>query len=185
MVTTSLRKNSLTLELLKIFRTVGFEAASLSKISEITGLGKASLYHHFPGGKAQMIEEVLLFVEKWNYENIISPLRSKDKPKKKLNTMMQSVSALYDGGKSGCVIGAVVYSDILNESNSKLKDILNQWIDEIEKVLIEEGIDKGEAALRAEDAVVRIQGSLVLAKATTRKSIFTRLVSNLAQELCS
>jgi AcrR family transcriptional regulator len=42
--------------LLKLFRQFGYDGVTLSKISQATGLGKASLYHYFPGGKAEMAE---------------------------------------------------------------------------------------------------------------------------------
>ena len=41
------------------FRADGYEGASLSRLSEATGLKKASLYHRFPGGKEQMASEIL------------------------------------------------------------------------------------------------------------------------------
>ena len=37
-----------------VFRKWGYEGATLRMISEATGLGRASLYHHFPGGKDDM-----------------------------------------------------------------------------------------------------------------------------------
>ena len=37
--------------LAEAFRQYGFEGASLSMLSEATGLGNGSLYHFFPGGK--------------------------------------------------------------------------------------------------------------------------------------
>jgi len=42
--------------LLGVFSAKGFEGASLAELSRSCGRSKASLYHHFPGGKAQMIE---------------------------------------------------------------------------------------------------------------------------------
>lgn len=50
--------------LLDLFRQFGYDGVTLSKISQATGLGKASLYHHFPGGKDEMVETVLLTLEK-------------------------------------------------------------------------------------------------------------------------
>ena len=40
--------------LIDVFRRCGYDGATLSSISEATGLGRASLYHHFPGGKQEM-----------------------------------------------------------------------------------------------------------------------------------
>ena len=44
--------------LTEVFRTHGYEGASLALISRHTGLGKGSLYHFFPGGKEEMAAEV-------------------------------------------------------------------------------------------------------------------------------
>jgi len=44
----------LTDALTDVFRTYGYEGATLSRISEATGLQRASLYHRFPGGKEAM-----------------------------------------------------------------------------------------------------------------------------------
>ena len=49
--------------LLQLFRQHGYDGATLSKISQVTGLGKASLYHHFPKGKDEMVQEVLAYLE--------------------------------------------------------------------------------------------------------------------------
>ncbi|MEP1982729.1 MAG: helix-turn-helix domain-containing protein, partial [Maribacter dokdonensis] len=45
--------------LTKVFRSRGYEGASLKELSEATGLKKASLYHRFPNGKQEMADAVL------------------------------------------------------------------------------------------------------------------------------
>ena len=42
--------------LLGVFSAKGFEGASLAELSRACDRSKASLYHHFPGGKAEMIQ---------------------------------------------------------------------------------------------------------------------------------
>ncbi len=42
-----------------VFESHGYDGATLSLLSQATGLGKASLYHHFPGGKADMAAALL------------------------------------------------------------------------------------------------------------------------------
>ena len=59
----------------EVFRAHGYEGASLTLITEATGLGKGSLYHLFPGGKAQMAAEVLAEIDGWFELNIFAPLR--------------------------------------------------------------------------------------------------------------
>ena len=47
-------KEEVVERLLAVLRRDGFEGASLSVLSEATGLGRSSLYHHFPDGKSDM-----------------------------------------------------------------------------------------------------------------------------------
>ncbi len=43
----------------EVFRRRGYDGATLSVLSRACGLGKASLYHHFPGGKDEMADVLL------------------------------------------------------------------------------------------------------------------------------
>ncbi|MCY7320404.1 MAG: TetR/AcrR family transcriptional regulator, partial [Phormidesmis sp. CAN_BIN36] len=69
-------KDSAIPELVKVFRQYGYEGATLAKLSEATGLGKASLYHHFPKGKEEMASAVLDYLNRGLQEQILAPLRS-------------------------------------------------------------------------------------------------------------
>ena len=42
-----------------VFRKRGYEGATLAELAAAANLGRASLYHHFPGGKAEMARQVL------------------------------------------------------------------------------------------------------------------------------
>ena len=44
-------KEQIIPQLIPIFRHYGYEGATVSRLSEATELKKASLYHHFQGGK--------------------------------------------------------------------------------------------------------------------------------------
>lgn len=57
-----------------VFRTHGYDGASLSRISEATGLQRASLYHRFPDGKLQMGKAVLEHAIEWLREYALEPL---------------------------------------------------------------------------------------------------------------
>ena len=48
----------------EVFRAHGYEGATLSVITEATGLGKGSLYHFFPGGKEELAAAVLADLRK-------------------------------------------------------------------------------------------------------------------------
>ena len=178
-----LKREELLLKLFSIFRRSGFDGATLAVISEETGLGKASLYHHFPGGKIQMAEDVLRFVEDWNDQNLIVPIGGKGRPKQKIKNMMITVNDMYEGGKTGCLIGALVPENAFSIYQDQIKRILIKWIEAIAGVLVEYRIEPKESLLRAEEAVAKIQGALIVARGTGQRAVFGRLMKNLQAEL--
>ncbi len=65
--------HSLAESLFDVFRSRGYEGATLSLLSEVTGLKKSSLYHRFPAGKDDMVKAVVLYVSSQLHTHIIEP----------------------------------------------------------------------------------------------------------------
>ena len=97
-------KDDMLARLMALFREKGFDGASLADISAATGLGKSSLYHHFPDGKAEMAQQVLGYLEAQLEVAIFEPLRSTGSPRKKLDRMLDALDRFYDGGKRACLL---------------------------------------------------------------------------------
>ena len=57
------------------FARLGYEAASLRKIAERVGIRAATVYSHFPGGKAQLYEDILGTVSSLLLELDTNPTR--------------------------------------------------------------------------------------------------------------
>src|SRR5437899_12557807 len=89
--------------LAEVFRAHGYEGATLSLISEATGLGKGSLYHFFPGGKQQMAAEVLDEIDNWFEVNIFAPLRSSDDAARAIAAMIKAVDGYFRSGQRVCL----------------------------------------------------------------------------------
>lgn len=165
--------------LLQLFRQYGYDGATLSKISEATGLGKASLYHHFPGGKDEMVETVLDFIERWLAENILPALRSEGDALSRLQRMCDRLSELYDGGQQPCLSAILLLGSARDVFHAKVKAFFQVWIEAIASVLIEEGMDEGLARQRGEDVAIAIQGSLILSQGLDNPSPFVRVIQQL------
>ena len=56
------------------FRTHGYDGATLSALTDSTGLARAALYHHFPQGKQQMAAAVLEDLRSWSLEHLLGAL---------------------------------------------------------------------------------------------------------------
>jgi TetR/AcrR family transcriptional repressor of lmrAB and yxaGH operons len=89
---------------LSSFASLGYDGVTIARISEATGLGKASLYHHFPQGKEQMAREVLSFVDQAVNDYFVAPLRAAGSPKQRLTNMAKVVEEFYDCGNKSCLI---------------------------------------------------------------------------------
>src|SRR5262245_32120345 len=99
-----LTKAEMLARLLDLLRDKGFDGTSLSDISESTGLGKSSLYHHFPKGKEGIALGVLAYLEEQLEDALFEPMRSSGSPKHKLDRMLDTIDHFYEGGKKACLL---------------------------------------------------------------------------------
>ena len=166
-----------------VFRTHGYEGASLSKISEATGLQRASLYHRFPGGKAEMAEAVLNRAGEWLQANALKPLTESGPPEGRLRQMARKLDEFYEGGKQSCLLDALSFGVEAGGIRDHQRAAMQAWVDAIATMLRESGLPPRTARERAQDALIRIQGSLVMARATGDPMPFRRTLRNLPQDL--
>jgi AcrR family transcriptional regulator len=170
------RKSSIDdLELLErlglVFRDVGYEGATLALLAEASGLRKASLYHRFPGGKAQMAQEVLQAAEAWLSTHVLGPLSGPGSPRDRIGHMVRGIDAFYAGGKRACLLNMLAtVSAGDGPFSAKIAQMFAAWIDALAAVLTEAGLPPEEVRRRAERVVIMLEGSLVLSRGigTTR-----------------
>jgi AcrR family transcriptional regulator len=169
--------------LMRVVRRHGYDGASLAELSKATGLGKSSLYHYFPDGKDDMVRAVLEHLESQLRETVFEPLRRPGPARRRVEEMIDTVDAFYRGGREACVLGNLVLGTSRSRFRSKLEAIFNEWIDALSGALIDAGLSKAVARARAEDAVMRVEGALILAGAMNDASLFARAVRQLPAEL--
>ena len=170
-------------KLVKVFRQYGYEGATLSRISQATGLGKASLYHHFPNGKQEMAEAVLQYVNEWFGNIILMPLRGEEEPGERIRLMCDRLRQFYDCGRSACLLALFTLGEPDDLFHEQVKQMMNAWVDSLAKVAEEIGIPAQVARQRAEDAVIQVQGALVLTRGLDDTETFERILQRLAVQL--
>lgn len=169
--------------LAEIFREHGYEGASLSLISQATGLGKGSLYHFFPGGKAEMASAVVAEIDSWFEANIFGPLRSTDEPRAAIAATLNAVSAYFRSGRRVCLIGVLALGDTRDRFAAQVNSYFTRWIEALAGALAQSGQQREAAVALAEDVVVVIQGAIVLARALNRAEAFETAVERLRERL--
>ena len=68
--------------------------------------------------------------------------------------------------------------------DDKVEMLLQRWICAIAEVLMTEGLDQTLAVQRAEDAVLAIEGSLILSQGLNDFAAFERVLNQLPQQIC-
>lgn len=170
-------------ELLDLFRRRGYDGASLTDITAAVGLGKGSLYHYFPGGKAEMAEAVLDAVDSWMASAIAAPLDEPRPPPARLAALLRTLSAFYQGGAQACILERLVASVERDRFRRPLGRAFEAFIAAFQRLAVEAGVPARAARHRAEDAVAAIEGALVLCAGLGQTAPFARALRNIEATL--
>lgn len=171
-------RDGILLGLLEAFRSRGFDGVSLSQISELTGLGRASLYHHFPGGKGEMAQAVMALAGRWLEEHVFQPLESGGAPVERLAAVLSALDGFYACGEKSCLLDVMPLGGG-PEVQGAVAEVLRRLLAGFTKLALDAGLPKAEAARRAELALVGLQGSLVVCRGLGETGPFQRQVAAL------
>lgn len=181
----SLGEDVLLSRLLDVFRTFGYEGATLARIAEASGLQRSSLYHRFPGGKQQMAEAVARKVGTDFAGRVLAGAGADVSLSKRIALIAGELDRFYAGGTKACVLDALSVGDSGASTAECLAGAATAWFDVFASLARESGVAPLPARQRAEDAVARIEGALVLARATGDTKPFRRALDQLEESLTS
>ena len=164
-------REAILAQLYALFREAGVEGVSIGRIAEATGLGRSSLYHYFPGGKAEMAAAVLAFGRSWLEQEVFSPLREGSRSQR-VGRMLAAVHALYDGGEQPCLLASLLLGGGPPTLRAPLAAVLQDWLAAIAEALVQTGAEPAAAVPAARRALASIEGGLILARGLRDKTIF-------------
>ena len=177
------QRHTIIAKLISVFRQYGYEGATLSRLSQATGLGRSSLYHHFPQGKEEMAAEVLAYVHSWFEKTVLDPLKSDEEPRQRLQLMCHNLDDFYSQGKETCLLNVISLGEGKDLFYSSIKQALVSWIEAITEVLISAGIESNLAKIKAQEAVMLIEGGLVLSRGLDDTTPFQHILANIPDRL--
>ena len=183
MARTSAERSDVVVQLAEVFRTYGYEGASLARITEGTGLGKGSIYHFFPGGKEEMAEAVLAEIDGWFRQQVFQPLRACEHVGTGLDRMFEAVGRYFQSGRKVCLVGVFALGQERDRFAERVHGYFDEWVSALAAVLQRGGKDGACAQALAEDVVGGIQGALVLARASDKPELFMQTLARLRKRL--
>lgn len=168
--------------LAEVFRVAGFEGASLGALAEGAGLQRASLYHRFPGGKVQMAEAVMEWA-KGVFTNALEPMTDDPDVTVGVVESARRLSAIYADGLLPCMLDTLSLSGAPESIRAIAAELTAGWIDAMAAAAERGGATAADARVAAEEAFVRVEGSLVLARLRYDPTAFRRAIAELPQML--
>lgn len=166
----------------EVFRELGYEGASMSEITARTKLSKGSLYHFFPGGKEEMAAEIMANIDAWFVTEMFKPLEESE-PGVAIARMWETTDSYFRSGRRVCLIGAFALDETRDRFSIAIRGYFHRWIEALAVALAKAGLPGSEAKALAEEAVIGIQGALMLARALGDETVFGRTLARLKRRM--
>lgn len=179
MARTKIEPDLVVEKLMDVFRSVGYDGASMAGLASATGLKKASLYHRFPGGKAEMAKVVLDYVAGWSESQIFEVLFSAKPAAERLDMALDSIYKLYEGGRLACILRALSHGTSAEIFRDTIAEIFQRWINAFTHLAMDLGHDSNAAGRLGETTLIAIQGSLIIAQTLQKPAFFQDALSEI------
>lgn len=152
----------------QLLRERGYSGTGFREVIERTGAPRGSIYHHFPGGKAQLAGEAVDYVGGIARRVIEDSLAEGD-PVGALRAFVELWRADFErsGNRAGCPIVAVAVES--QDESPELLDAADRafgaWEDAFAAALQRAGAARSRAARLAALVVSAVEGAIVLSRA--------------------
>ena len=180
MRTPSVSDTELVDALAEVIGRYGFEGASLTRLSEASGLQRASLYHRFPGGKDEILAMAIARVGD-RFGELVAPAYEAGEPRDRAERVAHAIDGYYAGGQRSCLIVALSLAD--RDVRDDVEPYLVRWIEAFATLASAGGMSSVDAHEVAAEQVALLEGSLVIAQVTGATEPFQRAIRRLPDRL--
>jgi len=160
-----------------LMREHGVENTSFSQVLAHSGAPRGSIYHYFPGGKAQLIEEATRWAGEFVAQAMVRGLESGD-PLAILDAWPRFWGEVLRTSDfaAGCPIAAASMDPAARVTSG---EVFRRWQEVFAGGLAERGVPADRAASLATMAFAGIEGAVILARAERSLEPIDRTVAEL------
>ena len=159
----------------------GVDATSFSEVLAHSGAPRGSIYHHFPGGKAQLIEEATRFGGEIISTGLEAALEQEDPI-----AAVEGVAAFWRAAllgnefALGCpVVAVTVEGGRVPAARNAAREVFKRWQDLDARILERAGVPAQRARSIAAMMVAAIEGAVILSRAERSDEPLERVVDEL------
>lgn len=172
-------KSELLAKLTDVFRRSGYDGASMAELSKVTGLSKASLYHHFPGGKIEMATKVMAEEGKRLQQLVLAPLGRLDDPLDALQNSLNGVGQFYGGEVPRCLMNSILLGSGEALFRPEISAAVSAWMKLLAEAYEATGAAGDEAQAWSAYALERIQGALIVCRVSSNRTALEQCLDEL------
>jgi AcrR family transcriptional regulator len=168
-----------------LMRKNGVEATSFSDVLGHSGAPRGSIYHHFPGGKAQLIEEATRYAGDFTAAGLAAAL-AEDDPVNSISAFVSGWAAVLRRSEfaAGCpVVAATLEGDRAPRARDAAGAAFGRWEEVLTDGLAPRVGERERARSLATLVIASIEGAVVLARAQRSTEPMERVAAELERVL--
>lgn len=165
----------------ELLRERGTAGVTIDAVLVRSGAPRGSVYHHFPGGRGQILREALTFAGDEIAARIDAAAGDSGTALLRQFVEMWQEALIESDYKAGCPVlaGAVGSGQDEQQLSTLAGDIFSRWREASKQAYVREGFEPGEAGALADTAIAAMEGAVVLCRSARSLEPLT----NVAQQL--
>lgn len=112
----------------------------------------------------------------WFQQNVFDVLVGGGSPRKRVSLVADHLRIFYADGDKSCVTDVLSIPGGPEELRAGLKNAMEAWLKAFTDIARESGMPSALAKARAEEAIIRIEGSLVLTRVLGERGSFEKVL---------
>jgi AcrR family transcriptional regulator len=159
----------------------GVEATSFSQVIEHSGAPRGSIYHHFPGGKAQLVEEATRYAGDRISKLVTSAVGENDDPIAALDALLNFWATALENSdfSAGCPVLAATLDGDRASARAAAGEVFARWEHGWAQRLERAGVPAQRAASVASIAISAIEGAVILSRAERSRAPLDHAIAEL------
>ena len=162
---------------IELLATRGLQATSFSEIIAKTGAPRGSIYHHFPRGKDQLVEEAIERVADRTLSSLSADVSANAAQVTDRFIAMWRALLTASEFRSGCSIVAVTVAADSPSLSGRVGEIFRSWRADLVTLLVRGGLDPHDSQEFSATLIAACEGAVVLSRAERSIEPFDRVAA--------
>jgi TetR/AcrR family transcriptional repressor of lmrAB and yxaGH operons len=167
----------------RLLATKGLEGTSFAEVLELSGAPRGSIYHHFPGGKDELVTEAVAVAR----ERAIAYLEEQagKRPREIAAAFLALWRSVLTGSDlgAGCAVLAVTVATDDEELLARTAEVFRSWRSRLAALLADAGLPADVATRYAAALIASSEGAVVMARAEQSMEPFDLVAEQLLVQL--